>query len=177
MTSSSAPVGRAQRLIGQRLITLAPRGLIRFLCVGVFGLATQLGTFDLLHRIGVDKSLAWVCGLVLSTLVTWQLNRRLTFKASGRRRRSEIVRYALVTAVAQGVSFIVFNSLIAAEPLAHPVFPAALHGLAHNLWPDVSLITGAVIATLFSYSGQRFFTFAPHKDASADAASIEVPVL
>lgn len=161
----------------ERLIACAPKGLIRFLCVGVFGLATQLGTFDLLHRLGVAKTLAWLCGLTLSTIVTWQLNRRLTFMASGRRRTSEIARYALVTAVSQGVSFIIFNSLIAAEPLARPVLPLALHGLAHNLWPDASLITGAVTATLFSYSGQRFFTFAPQKDETASAASAEVPVL
>jgi putative flippase GtrA len=172
MKSNFALRDRAERLIAR-----APKGLIRFLCVGVFGLATQLGGFDLLHRLGVAKSLAWVCGLVLSTLVTWQLNRRLTFTASGRRRGAEIARYALVTAVSQGVSFIIFNSLIAAEPLARPVFPLALHGLLHNLWPDASLITGAVIATLFSYSGQRFFTFAPQKDETAPAASAEVPVI
>ncbi|MHB8285760.1 MAG: GtrA family protein [Caulobacteraceae bacterium] len=172
MKSTSALKGGADRLIAR-----APKGLIRFLCVGVFGLATQLGGFDLLHRLGVAKTLAWVCGLVLSTLVTWQLNRRLTFTASGRKRGAEIARYALVTAVSQGVSFIVFNSLIAAEPLARPALPLALHGLAHNLWPDASLIAGAVIATLFSYSGQRFFTFAPQKDVAPEAASVEVPVL
>ena len=62
----------------------------------------------------------------------------------------------LVTAVAQCVSYFVFKS-------ACTVYP--------SLPPALALIMGAIVATLFSYSGQRFFTFAT-VDPSADGASV-----
>jgi putative flippase GtrA len=146
-------VGPAGRL-SQRI----PQGLVRFLSVGMVGLATHTGVFTLLYRLGVAKSPAWFAGLALGTLVTWQLNRRLTFTASGRRRRAEVTRYALVTAVAQGVSFGVFHAVGAFAPAV----PA-----------PIALMIGAAIATLFSYSGQRFFTFAPPR-SPISVAPVEV---
>ena len=50
--------------------------------------------------------------LACATLVTWRLNRALTFNASGRRQRDEALRYASVTAVAQGTSFTIFTVLV-----------------------------------------------------------------
>ncbi len=170
MNDWSALVGR-----GERVMARVPAGLIRFLCVGMMGLATQLATFDALHRLSLGKSLAWFAGFALATLVTWQLNRRLTFAATGRRRRTEMARYVLVTGVAQGVSFLIFSSLIAAEPWLRPAFPLGLRLMLANVWPDAALIAGAVIATLFSYTGQRFFTFAPPKDEVASVVT-EAPL-
>ena len=159
MNQVSALRGHAERLCAR-----APKGIFRFLSVGMVGLATHTGVFTLLYRLGVSRSPAWFVGLAIGTMVTWRLNRRLTFVSSGRRPRTEVLRYALVTAVAQGVSFAVFKSI----GVIDPVFPA-----------PVALIAGAVVATLFSYTGQRFFTFAPPKDAGASetAPVLEVPVV
>jgi putative flippase GtrA len=145
----------------QALTARAPKGLIRFLSVGMVGLATHTGIFTLLFHLGLAKSPAWLCGLAAGTVVTWQLNRRMTFAASGRRRSSEAVRYILVTAVAQAVSFGVFRSICALEP---------------GVSPTLALIFGAVVATLFSYSGQRFFTFAAPKSVVAAEPGQEVPI-
>jgi putative flippase GtrA len=150
----------------QRLIDRAPKGLMAFLSVGVTGLAVHTGVFTVLFHLGVEKPLAWLCALAVATVLTWTLNRRLTFAASGRKRASEAFRYVLVTAVAQGVSFGVF---LAAGRLA-PWLPASL-----------ALIGGAVVATLFSYTGQRFFTFAAPQGLTpktADALAVpEIPVI
>lgn len=123
-----------------------PRGVVRFLGVGLFGLAMQTGVFSALNAANINKSLAWLIGLAAATALTWALNRRFTFAASGRRRRSEVVRYGLVTLVAQSISFGVFRLMLAIMP---------------HLAPSMDLIVGAVAATAFSYTGQRFFTFAP----------------
>lgn len=132
-----------------------------FLSVGVTGLAVHTGIFTLLYHVGVESNAAWLCALAAATLLTWTLNRKLTFAASGRKRGAEALRYVLVTAVAQGVSFGVF--LAAGRFL--PFMPATL---------DVPL--GAAVATIFSYTGQRFFTFATPK--SADELAIpEMPVI
>jgi putative flippase GtrA len=128
-----------------------PKGLIRFLGVGMAGLATQTGVFTLLFRLGLNASWAWFAGLVIATTVTWALNRRFTFAATGRSRRAEIGRYALVTAVAQSVSFATFHAALA---------------VAKIIPPEIDVIVGAVVATLFSYTGQRFFTFSAAKTAA-----------
>jgi putative flippase GtrA len=111
-------------------------------------------TFTVGLQFGADKSIAWLAGLAASTLVTWSLNRKHTFSASSRRRRDEISRYLLVTVVAQGISFAVFHLAGRAAP---------------HIWPQACVLAGAVSATIFSYSGQRFFTFAPQRSVSYGA--------
>ena len=116
-----------------------------FIAVGLVGLAVHTATFTTVASIEADRSLAWFAGLILATLVTWTLNRKLNFAASGRSRRAEIARYAFVTLVAQAVSFTVFHLACRAAP---------------QIWPQAWLLTGAAVATFFSYTGQRYFTFA-----------------
>src|SRR6202044_3969557 len=104
---------------------------------GAAGLAVHTATFTVVLQFGADKSAAWLAGLVMSTLVAWSLNRKLTFSASGRSRRDEISRYALVTLVAQGISFAVFTLACRAAP---------------HVWPQACVLAGAVSATIFSYT-------------------------
>jgi putative flippase GtrA len=131
-----------------RIIDALPKGLVKFLAVGLTGLAIHTSVFTVVLGLGVDKSPSWGAGLVASTLVAWSLNRKVTFGASGRRRRDEMARYALVTLVAQGISFSVFH--LACR-------------LAPDVWPQLCVLAGAATATIFSYTGQRFFTFAPQR--------------
>ena len=134
----------------RRLAALAPKGSVAFLAVGVVGLAVDMAVFTALHAAGLDKAVARAISLSVATVVTWLLNRRVTFAATGRARHREAGRYMIVTAFAQGISFISFLAICSAFP---------------RLAPQIALFVGAVIATLFSYSGQRFFTFAPPRDA------------
>ncbi|HTI67775.1 MAG TPA: GtrA family protein [Caulobacteraceae bacterium] len=124
----------------------APKGLVRFLSVGVGGLSVDIAVLWLLEQAGVGHAVARAVSLVVATLATWALNRQFTFGESGRRARAEFGRYALVALVAQSVNYGVFLAVCAAVPT-----------LAHAL----AAVIGAVAATGFSYMGQRFFTFAP----------------
>jgi putative flippase GtrA len=137
----------------RRLAERLPRP-IRFLCVGSLGLLTDLGAFTALIA-GFDRPLVVrLVSIALATLVTWRLNRALTFDASGRRQHHEAMRYAIVTAAAQGLSYCVFAGLV-------------LTGLGHV--PQAALLIGAAIAACFSYYGHRLFAFAPRgAAASAD---------
>jgi putative flippase GtrA len=128
-----------------------PKGLLKFLAVGATGLVTHTTVFTVVLQSGADRSIAWLAGLVTSTLLAWSLNRKHTFTATGRSRRDEMARYALVTLVAQAVSYTVFRLAGATAP---------------HLWPQVCVLAGAAVATLFSYTGQRFFTFAPQRGVS-----------
>lgn len=91
------------RQLAERL----PRSL-RFLGIGGIGLATDLGGFTVIVALGAHALIARLGSLAIATLVTWRLNRALTFDPSGRREHEEAVRYAIVTAIAQGTSYAIF---------------------------------------------------------------------
>lgn len=158
----------------ERLGLPIPKGLHKFLGVGLVGLVLHTGIFTLLYRIddhglvgrlaarigdpafanGAERlydqhSWAWLVGLCIATSVTWTLNRKLTFAASGRRLHEEIFRYAVVTLVSQTVSYLVFHGMVEEVKM---------------IPPPIDVVIGAACATVVSYAGQRFFTFAPHKD-------------
>jgi putative flippase GtrA len=158
MPDASRPVRRPERppilAFAAAATARAPKGLVRFLTVGVGGLAVDIAVLWLLERAGLGHAAARAVSLSVATLVTWILNRRFTFGDSGRRARAELGRYALVAGVAQGVNYIVFLSLLGAWP---------------HLLSTLAAVIGAVVATGFSYTGQRFFTFAPEADDAAPA--------
>jgi putative flippase GtrA len=139
---------------GVRLASLLPKGLVRFLMVGVGGLMVDLATLTTCEALGAIFPVARGVALVVATCFTWALNRRFTFEDSGRKAHHEALRYFLVAGVAQSVNYVV--SLGVAS-----VLPQLIH--------QIDAFIGAVAATLFSYSGQRFFTFAPKSSAGAKA--------
>ena len=141
-STASSP---AQRLEALRLRLAMPRGLFSFLSVGVLGLTTDLFILWAAERMGFPLWIARGISLPLATSVTWTLNRRHTFGSSGLAAHHEALRYFAVAAVAQSVNYVV--GLGVADVMPH---------IPHL----VAAFFGSVVATLFSYSGQRFFTFA-----------------
>lgn len=129
----------------RRFAELLPRPL-RFLGVGGLGLLTDLAIFTLVVRLQVDPLSARLISLTCATLVTWRLNRALTFDRSGRCQRDEAVRYAVVTGTAQATSYAVFAALVLT--VLRPL-------------PQAALIVGAAVGALVSYNGHRLFAFAP----------------
>ena len=131
------------RALAERL----PRPL-RFLCVGGLGLITDVALFTILLSYGAHPLGARLMSLAVATIVTWRLNRALTFDRSGRRQGEEAVRYAVVTATAQAGSYGVFAVLVLT------IFAAM---------PRLALVIGAVIGAVVSYNGHRHVAFAPRK--------------
>jgi putative flippase GtrA len=116
--------------------------------VGVGGLSVDVAILWVPEQAGLGHAVARAVSLSVATLATWALNRQFTFGDSGRRAPHELGRYALVALVAQSVNYGVFLAVLAAVP-------TMIHSLA--------AVIGAVVATGFSYTGQRFFTFARAK--------------
>jgi putative flippase GtrA len=125
------------------LVVRLPRP-IRFLGVGGLGLITDFCVFTILMGYAPRPLLMRLFSLAAATVVTWRLNRALTFDDSGRRQHDEAMRYAAVTAAAQGTSYAVFASLVL----------TVLGAL-----PQAALIAGAVAGALISYNGHRLFAF------------------
>jgi putative flippase GtrA len=139
----AAPHDRADRL--RQLAERLPRPL-RFLGVGGLGLITDLGAFTIIAALGPHALIARLGSIAVATLVTWRLNRALTFDRSGRRQYEEAVRYAIVTALAQGTSYAVFAALVL----------TVLGSL-----PQAAIVIGAAVGALISYNGHRLLSFAP----------------
>jgi putative flippase GtrA len=134
---------------------------IRFLGVGGLGLITDLSVFTLMFGGGTHPLGARLVSLAIATLVTWRLNRALTFDPSGRHQGEEALRYGLVTATAQGTNYAVFASLVVT------VFASL---------PQAALLAGAVAAAGLSYTGHRLFSFAartfPHGAVKHEEAAL-----
>ncbi|MGB6750362.1 MAG: GtrA family protein [Xanthobacteraceae bacterium] len=133
----------------RRFFAVLPRPL-RFLGVGGLGLITDLAIFTLVIAHGLNPLGARLISLALATLVTWRLNRALTFDRSGRRTADEVMRYAAVVTAAQAVSYGVFAVLVVTLLAAAPQF---------------AVIAGAAAGALLSYSGQALFAFRPRRPA------------
>jgi putative flippase GtrA len=129
----------------RRLVEVLPRPL-RFLGVGGLGLITDLAVFTLIIAHSPHPLLARLGSLAVATLLTWRLNRALTFDRSGRRPADEAMRYAAVAASAQTVSYAVFAVFV-------------LTVLAAT--PQLAVIAGAGCGALVSYGGQKLFAFRP----------------
>lgn len=128
-----------------------PRPL-RFLLVGGVGLAVDILLFTLMLVGGVAPLVAGFAALLAATALTWRLNRAFTFESSGRGKSNEAMRYAVVTAVAQSTSYLVFAVLVS--------------GVLASL-PQAAILVGAACGAMVSYNGHRLFAFAPVK-ACAD---------
>lgn len=135
------------RSVGSHL----PRPL-RFLLVGGVGLAVDILLFTLMLVGGVAPLVAGFAALLAATALTWRLNRAFTFESSGRGKSNEAMRYAVVTAVAQSTSYLVFAVLVS--------------GVLASL-PQAAILVGAACGAMVSYNGHRLFAFAPVK-ACAD---------
>lgn len=118
--------------------------LPRFLAVGCIGLSSDAAVFSLCSAAGASDAAARLVSLSIGTFVTWQLNRRFTFRASGRRAHAEGLRYAAVALCAQGFNLAVFLGLRSLVP--------ALPALG-------ALGASAVLAAGFSFTGQSLVTF------------------
>lgn len=129
------------------LAKMLPRPL-RFLAVGAIGLATDFCVFTALMGYAPRPLLVRLVSLAIATVVTWRLNRALTFDPSGRRQSNEAMRYVTVTVAAQGMSYAVFAALVL----------TVLSRL-----PQAALLIGAATAAIFSYNGHRLFAFAPQR--------------
>ena len=151
MAPASAPEHDRLRRLAERL----PRPL-RFLGVGGLGLITDLGIFSVVFALGPHPLLARIVSLAAATLVTWRLNRALTFERSGRAPAREAMRYALVTLVAQGASYAIFATLILTQ-------------LA--VIPQLALLAGAACGAFISYNGHRLYAFAAKRGVVPQALS------
>jgi len=127
-----------------RCVKKLPRP-VRFLAVGSAGFLADLAVFTLIIGVGTHPLRARLVSLAVATVLTWRFNRAITFDPTGRRQGEEALRYALVTAIAQGTNYAVFASLVLS--------------VCASL-PQAAVFAGAAAGAGLSYAGHRLFSFA-----------------
>jgi putative flippase GtrA len=92
---------------------------IRFVVVGTIGFTVDGGITWLLVRAGVPPLVARIPALASAILVTWLLNRSLTFRVAAPKSRAELMRYVTVALSSAFLNFVVYGALVAigVEPL------------------------------------------------------------
>jgi putative flippase GtrA len=121
------------------------RRILSFVFVGCTGLTTDMATFSILHVLGLDPFSARALSLAVATVVTWFLNRNITFESKNIQLANEAGRYVLVTLCAQGVSYFTFVGLMLG---------------INNIIPQIAVMVGALAGAVFSFQGHSLFSFA-----------------
>lgn len=98
----------------------------RFAIVGFTGFAVDAGLTTTLVGMGVDPFTARVFAIILAVLITWRLNRVMTFGESETSQASEGLRYGIVAAASAGVNYSCYAAIMLAFPACMPAFAIAL---------------------------------------------------
>ncbi len=84
----------------------------RFLVVGVVGFAVDGGGTWLLVRAGLPPLVARLPALASAIVVTWLLNRSLTFRVAAPKTSAELTRYAAVALSSALFNFLLYAALV-----------------------------------------------------------------
>ena len=132
--------------------------IARFALVGGIGFFVDVGALAALHDVGgVDPFSARLVSTSAAALVTWRLNRAMTFGASPASQSAEALRYGLVAFLAAALNYALYAGLLLLEPRLHPV---------------AAVVAATLIAMSFSYLGYSRWVF---QGAGARSAVSGVP--
>ena len=115
-----------------------------FVLAGLSALATDLAVLNALLAVGLGPLAARLPAIGVAMLVSWLINRLITFAVTAPPSIREFARFAAVSWFAQAVNFAVYAGLLALVP-----------GLSASLAVIVACFVSAVVA----YAGFRFGVF------------------
>lgn len=118
------------------------REFIRFAIVGVVGFAVDGGGTWLLTRADLSPFVARVPALVTAMVVTWALNRTLTFRTVEPKSWPELVRYIAVALTSALLNFLLYSGLV-------------LLGIE----PLIAVTAATLTLMIFSFFGYRRLVF------------------
>lgn len=116
---------------------------LKYAAVGVVGFCVDGGSLFLLHRAGVDAVHARAFSFPAAVLVTFFLNRTLTFRMDGADRRSVLLtRYTAVQVTGALTNVLIYLGLVRWVP-------------AWSYIPLLPLAIGAAFSWALTYTGSR----------------------
>jgi len=118
---------------------------VRFVLIGAIGFVADAGMlYLLLHTTTLGAISARVGSIAFALLVTWQLNRWLTFGPSSRPIAVEGARYGGIGMATSVVNFVVYSAVLWAMP---------------DLTVFLALVVGSLAALVFSFFGYSRLVF------------------
>ncbi|MHA7859692.1 MAG: GtrA family protein [Henriciella sp.] len=116
----------------------------RFAVVGGLGfIVDSCFTLALIHR-GIDPYTARIFAIALAMMVTWRLNRALTFDTRGSDQAAEGIRYFTVAIIAAVLNYMIYAGLLFSIPMMPPL---------------LAIIIAIGSVTLLSFVGYRHLVF------------------
>jgi putative flippase GtrA len=119
-----------------------PQKALRFLLVGGTGFCVDLAVLVILTHAGMSAWGARAASLACSITLTWVLNRRFSFGASGFSAAGEYGRYGVVALIAAAVNYGAYALCLA--------FVA----------PPLAMLAGSAMAILLTFTGYDRWVFA-----------------
>ena len=117
-----------------------------FVLAGLCALAADTAVLSLLTRVGgLSPFFARPFGIAVAMLVSWSINRTVTFNAQVPPTVLELSRFAGVSLASQCVNYAVFATLLLAFP---------------RLAPELALLMACFVSMFVSYTGFRYGVFA-----------------
>jgi putative flippase GtrA len=116
-----------------------------FILAGVLALLADLAILRLLTDwIGLSALIARPASIAIAMVVSWWVNRTVTFAVASPARISELVKFAGVSWFAQAVNYGVFGLILLARP---------------ETTQEAAVIAASLVSMLVSYAGFRFGVF------------------
>ncbi len=133
-------------------------GIVRhyggFLLAGLSALATDTLVLTLLTRVlNVSPFIARLFGIALAMIVSWLINRTVTFSTSTPASLVEFSKFASVSITSQLVNYAVFAGLLLMIP---------------TLIPELALVLTGFVSMFVSYAGFRFGVFGTYRNHPRD---------
>lgn len=116
-----------------------------FVLAGCLALATDALILQGLHvGLGLTPFLARIPAIACAMIVSWLVNRTVTFASADPPSLREFAKFAAVSWFAQAVNYAVFAAILLALP---------------GISPLAALVTASLVAMFVSYLGFRFGVF------------------
>jgi putative flippase GtrA len=132
-----------RRPLGERSAVLRHWG--GFVLAGSIAFVVDSGVLMLLSQgLGMPALVARILAISLAMIVSWLINRTITFPTSAAPSVAEFARFAAVAWSAAAINYLVFAGLVMSLPKIHPVAAVAIASL---------------VAMVGSYAGMRFGVF------------------
>lgn len=130
--------------------------LLKFILVGVVNTLVGMAImFSLYNFLGCGYWFSSAANYVLTSILSFVLNKRFTFKNSDSVPRTAL-RFALNIALCY----------LLAYGIAKPLVWSVLDSASESLRDNCAMLAGMLIFTALNYVGQRFFAFRAGKDRS-----------
>lgn len=115
-----------------------------FVLAGLLALSADGLVLGTLMHAGWHPLAARPLAIAIAMIVSWLVNRRITFAVPGRPSWREYTRFAAVAWSSQALNYVVFGVILIARPAASPL---------------LALVFASIVAMFVSYFGYRYGVF------------------